>query len=330
MNRFMDLHIREPATIEYSLILSLKRETERSCKAILDFLAKIRLQLQQKMVANPNDSQPGSSSQHITSWIDDPAPSPTTTNSSVMQSLSKAQTSPETGRWAPVFTPLSGSTPPPSTTSKFARSSLDSGSVGHRGLTIKRPLFTTPISTDPRFSVDSGISGTSSCNLDESKSQSHITAEEVRDHLQKMDDFLTRRLWSRTFPNVDFPARIQKNRSQSEQGTHIFGSAKPTSYLAQTLRVPEYGSDVEPGIEVVEPLSPSAEGPIPLDTLSLKAMSIRYDMCLIGRDSSFYIYGGLCEGARSGLRVAKDKYKIIKRPSVSCLMIGSICDINGN
>jgi len=91
--------------------------------------------------------------------------------------------------------------------------------------------------------------------------------------------------------------------------------------LATTLKVPGYGQGVESGLEVVEKHEFDDEKMVvgegsghiqPTPTASMK--SIDYPM---RHDSSFYKFGGFCEGARAMIR-GDTGFKVVKRPSV-CL-----------
>jgi hypothetical protein len=88
--------------------------------------------------------------------------------------------------------------------------------------------------------------------------------------------------------------------------------------LATTLKTPDFGRGVEPGIEVVSPydhenglmLANENEPSQPTPTASVK--SIDHPM---RHDSSFYKFGGFCEGAKAVMR-GEVGFKVVKRPAV--------------
>jgi len=132
------------------------------------------------------------------------------------------------------------------------------------------------------------------------------------------------------------PDRSQRTDSVASQDS-IFGlrSAAPLSpphsehrssgnekweTLATTLQVLDFGKDVEPGLEVMGSVdhenglmlaSEVFSQQIPTPTPSLRSVkhSIRHD-------SSFYKFGGFCDGAKAMLR-GESGFKIVKRPSVN-------------
>ena len=91
-------------------------------------------------------------------------------------------------------------------------------------------------------------------------------------------------------------------------------------HLATTLKVPGFGEGVEPGIEAVDTIDRdnglilANEDQVvnqPTSTASLK--STDYPM---RHDSSFYRFGGFCEGAKLMTR-GEVGFRVMKRPSVS-------------
>jgi hypothetical protein len=134
---------------------------------------------------------------------------------------------------------------------------------------------------------------------------------------------------SRTSSIIQSP--LQRTGSQASQDS-IFGlRATPLTpplsdrgsggnwgTLATTLKVPGYGNGVEPGLEVVSPVDHDNEKILanenhvrpPTSTSSMK--SIDHPM---RHDSSFYRFGGFCEGAKSILR-GDVGFKQFKRPIV--------------
>lgn len=99
--------------------------------------------------------------------------------------------------------------------------------------------------------------------------------------------------------------------------------------LATTLRVPGFGSGVESGLEVVTNIDYDNEKMVvsraedanyqqPTPTASMR--SIDYPM---RHDSSFYKFGGFCEGGKAMIR-GEEGFRIVKRPSVSGYLIASV------
>jgi len=88
--------------------------------------------------------------------------------------------------------------------------------------------------------------------------------------------------------------------------------------LATTLQTPDFGKGVEPGLEVANGIDYENEKIVvgsddvyhqPTPTASMK--SIDYP---IRHDTSFYKFGGFCEGAKAILR-GENGLKVVKRPS---------------
>lgn len=103
----------------------------------------------------------------------------------------------------------------------------------------------------------------------------------------------------------------------------ISGGTDTWGTLATTLQTPDFGKGVEPGLEVVSNVDYGNEkiavGPDefhqPTPTASLK--TVEYP---IRHDTSFYRFGGFCEGSRAIMR-GENGMKLVKRPSVSILLI---------
>jgi hypothetical protein len=119
-------------------------------------------------------------------------------------------------------------------------------------------------------------------------------------------------------------ARASSSKPLSDD---LFGTASPGSDsgsakdLAATLKLPDYGKGVEPGLEPVErPLMVDRNNEkiaVPNNhfqqrTLTSSVKSIDSPM---RHDSSFYKFGGFCEGAKASLR-GELGYKIANRPTV--------------
>jgi hypothetical protein len=141
--------------------------------------------------------------------------------------------------------------------------------------------------------------------------------------------------------------RKDSHASQASQGS-IFGlrNAAPLSpplsehrssgnesrrHLAATLRVPSFGEGVEPGIEVVDNVDRNNglilanEDQIvvqPTPTASMGSIGAP-----IRPDSSFYRFGGFCEGAKALLR-GEQGFKVMKRPAVRTSTFHSNCIIS--
>lgn len=106
-------------------------------------------------------------------------------------------------------------------------------------------------------------------------------------------------------------------------------SAPERDPIATTINVPNFGSDVESGLEVASSVDErnglilASEGQDQYQsdglarpnqaTLMASTKSVDY---LMRHDASFYKFGGFCEGARAILR-GDPGFKIVKRPSVS-------------
>ncbi len=96
--------------------------------------------------------------------------------------------------------------------------------------------------------------------------------------------------------------------------------------LAGTLKVPGFGDGVEEGLEVVGPGLVSDPGLIPADesnshkdlTPATSVQSVDYAM---RHDSSFFKYGGFCEGAKMTLRGAGGTMKDVTKPAVRIVPI---------
>jgi hypothetical protein len=91
--------------------------------------------------------------------------------------------------------------------------------------------------------------------------------------------------------------------------------------LAATLKVPGFGTGVEDGLEAVNPIMVDIDNEkIPLSDVMPKPQTPTSSMKSIDspmrHDSSFYKFGGFCEGARAMLR-GELGHKISKRPTVS-------------
>ncbi|KAJ5040526.1 uncharacterized protein L3040_006180 [Drepanopeziza brunnea f. sp. 'multigermtubi'] len=109
----------------------------------------------------------------------------------------------------------------------------------------------------------------------------------------------------------------------SEHGTSIGSGGTETwrtlvgEAIATTLQTPDFGKGVEPGIEVVTGIDHENEkiavGPDeyhhPTPTASMESVD-----CPIRHDTSFYKFGGFCEGSKAVLR-GENGFKIVKRPA---------------
>jgi hypothetical protein len=206
------------------------------------------------------------------------------------------------------------------------------------------PLAISP-AKEQRFSRDSAISGAVSVGKPDSSPSLFISSEDVLRRVSANDDFLSRRQSSRTEFQEQLRAefflgvrnlprdsiRMNRNHGGSQSVASAgpsFGSWTPSakgydstvSTLAATLRLPGYGVNVAYGIEAVreEGSSNHSNGLMLADkrSQSTPAASFRSVDCLMRHDSSFYAYGGFCEGAKMMLRGEKDFYKIMKRPVV--------------
>lgn len=107
----------------------------------------------------------------------------------------------------------------------------------------------------------------------------------------------------------------------SDRGSNANANSLDWGILAHTLRTPDFGRGVEDGIQVIGPglvsdpgLMLAAEvgrGELPV-TPAISLQAVEYP---IGQDSSFYKYGGFCEGAKM-LLTGQDPLKIQKKPGV--------------
>lgn len=103
-------------------------------------------------------------------------------------------------------------------------------------------------------------------------------------------------------------------------------------HLATTLQVPGFGAGVEEGIEVVDNIDrdnglilANEDQIVVQPTPSASVTSVDAPM---RPDSSFYRFGGFCDGAKALIR-GETGFKIMKRPSVSTSHT-SICIITNN
>jgi len=130
--------------------------------------------------------------------------------------------------------------------------------------------------------------------------------------------------------------RLQRADSQTSQDS-IFGNraAAPLSpplsehrssgndkwdTLATTLQLPDFGEGVEQGIEVVDPvdhengLMLASEGEVHVVSQPTPTESVKSIDHVMRHDTSFYKFGGFCDGARAMLK-GESGLKIVKRPS---------------
>jgi len=119
-------------------------------------------------------------------------------------------------------------------------------------------------------------------------------------------------------------ARASSSKTRNDD---LFGSASPgsdsgsTKDLAATLRLPGYGKGVEQGLEPVNapPLIDHSNEKIPVPThhpqYRTPTSSVKSVDSPMRHDSSFYKFGGFCEGAKASLR-GELGYKISNRPTV--------------
>lgn len=106
------------------------------------------------------------------------------------------------------------------------------------------------------------------------------------------------------------------------QGHQSAGSGWGTLALSGTLKVPGFGEGVVDGIEVVNTPVISDPGLMLAKEDEMQEMltpepSVQSTDYAIRHDSSFYKYGGFCDGAKSTLRGVGGTMKEIKRPGVS-------------
>jgi hypothetical protein len=92
--------------------------------------------------------------------------------------------------------------------------------------------------------------------------------------------------------------------------------------LAGTLMVPGFGDGVEDGLEVVDPPVISDPGLMlakedERQDFSMSEPSVQSIDYSIRQDSSFFRYGGFCDGAKATRRGVGGTMKEIKRPGVS-------------
>jgi hypothetical protein len=176
-----------------------------------------------------------------------------------------------------------------------------------RSITYQHKTSSTSSSQkyDARFSVSSTISGSSS-----SEQVPLIPTEEIQHRIIKNENFLARRRQSK----VEFHEELQAFSTtwSSERKNEVLA-------LASTLRLPGFGVHVAEGMEVINRELSSTDVPdglIPVNEPNglTPASTLSVD-CAMGHDSSFYRYGGFCEGARMALKGEKS-YKVIKRPKV--------------
>jgi hypothetical protein len=151
-------------------------------------------------------------------------------------------------------------------------------------------------------------------------SQRLIATEEVRRHLEQNERFLARRRQSKVEFHEELqalsPAWSSRPSSDGEGDNDVLG-------LASTLKLPGFGKNVTDGIEAMKRESTStgvADGLMLVNepnglTPSTSTVSAH---CAISHDSSFYRYGGFCEGAKLASKGQKF-YKVVKRPEVRAM-----------
>ena len=112
---------------------------------------------------------------------------------------------------------------------------------------------------------------------------------------------------------------------------HATSGADRWGHLATTLQVPGFGEGVEQGIEVVDNIDRdnglilANEDQIalqPTPTASMKSMD--YPM---RHDSSFYKFGGFCDGAKALIR-GETGFRIMKRPAVGIVHLSDVTMAN--
>jgi hypothetical protein len=233
--------------------------------------------------------------------------------------------------------------------SNFAPSPMDN----RTSQTFRSPIDTRVNQTfgpSPIISPALGSSGMSP--IDGRMASSPVDGRGSRASLNGYDTLMTRQRSqggtsqgtrsSRTSSILPHPDRQQAQRQDSQDS--IFGlraaqSSPPLSDgrvsggsdhwgapLATTLQPPGYAQGVEPGLEVVTGtpgfrydegmivVGPSEE-PAPAYTLATPTTSLRSQDYPMRHDSSFYKFGGFCEGAKVLVR-GEQGFKIVKRPSV--------------
>lgn len=90
--------------------------------------------------------------------------------------------------------------------------------------------------------------------------------------------------------------------------------------LGRSLKLPGYGEGVEEGLEPVPRIERDDQGIMLADEdnkVSTPAVSIQSFDYQIKHDSSFYRYGGFCDGAKMVLRGVNGAMKQVKKPGVS-------------
>jgi hypothetical protein len=337
MKQFMGLqkYSAEPSTLEVGKVTTLKGESENCSEAALKFLTTMH-------------------EQFIRTRLQDQRSPSRIIGVSTEPTLTKAQftttTPTPTLSTAPIEKPASAQTET-GFSAMTAQPDLDSSSAkGHRGSYCSTsPLAVSPVA-EHRFSHDSAISGALSLGKQESPPcPSFISSEDVRRCVNTNIEFLSRRQKAR----MEFEERLQAEiflgvhnvpgnvtrmnrsheRSQSLVSEHSsFASWTPpardysstVSTLAATLRLPGFGANVADGIEPVrdERSSIYSNGLMLVNegSQSTPPASFRSIDSLMRHDSSFFAYGGFCEGAKMMLSGEKDFYKIVKRPVVSIII----------
>lgn len=103
------------------------------------------------------------------------------------------------------------------------------------------------------------------------------------------------------------------------------GSTRDSAALAATLKIPGFGQGVEDGLIVVENPATAVDydnekETVPFDNPNFHSTTPTASMKSIDspmrHDSSFYKYGGFCDGALVALR-GELSHKVVKRPTVS-------------
>ena len=104
----------------------------------------------------------------------------------------------------------------------------------------------------------------------------------------------------------------------SDRSSGADNGGTQTQTLARTLQLPGFGEGVEPGIEVVSPVDRDNEKMLAYEDKVLPqtpAASVRSIDHPMRHDSSFYKFGGFCEGSKAIL-VGEAGLKKFKRPLV--------------
>lgn len=307
MNRVMNLQdfLDEPATLKPHSVQALGSEIEKYCTTILQFADKSSLDSQGGVLMQKSGGRPNG-----TSLVD--------STKETAPIFPKSETPCSISWQSQLGSPVSPIRLPGSPENLYQFS--DGSPSGSSNMLHQRNALSTSKSQTEgrRLSFISVLSNSSSReHMQTIHSQLLIATEEVQRHLEKNERFLARRRQSKVKFQEEFqalsPTWSSRPSSDGEGNNGVLA-------LASTLKLPGFGMNISDGIEALKRESSRtdiqdglmlANEPNHL-TPSTSTFSAH---CAMSHDSSFYRYGGFCEGAKLALKGEKS-YKVIKRPEV--------------